>query len=162
MSLYLSTNPAFTLPANPTDVAIIVGSATRIVKVFRIILNTSQSTLGFNVWQIIKRTSPNSGGTLVALSSVPYDSLDPAATAVASAYTVNPTSLGVASGVCLRANICSPANTSVTADGVYVFDFANYPIILRGTNESMSINFGGAAKPTGLVADVTFIFDEAQ
>ena len=162
MSLYISTNPLFTLPATPTDVAILVGSATRTVKVFRIILNNSQTTLGFNTWQIIKRTSPNSGGTLVALNSVPYDSLDPSATAIASAYTVNPAALGASSGVCLRANICSPANTSVTADGVYVFDFANYPIILRGINESMSINFGGAAKPSGLIVDVTFIFDESQ
>ena len=152
-----------TPPATPTDVITIYGSATKTVRILKIVLNTTQTTIGINDWYVIKRSTANTGGTSAAIVSVPIDSNFPAATAVVSRYTVNPTALGTSAGNLAVVNIVSPPiapGTSGTGYIPYAFDFTNNPIVLRGVAQGVAINFNGAALPGGLSINFNVTFTE--
>lgn len=132
--------------ASATDIACLVGSATKTVRVVRVLLSgatTSGSGAAFNV-TLIKRSSTDTGGTSAALTLVPLDANDAAATASAVSYTVNPTLLGTAVGN-LRSRRLSLESSGVVADSIE-WDFgaplAARTAVLRGTSQALCLNFG--------------------
>ena len=160
---YSATTIPFTPPATPSDIIRISGSATKIIRILKIVLNTTQNTIGINDWYIIKRSTANIGGTTTAITPVPLDSNFASPTATLIRYNTNATTLGTALGNLAIVNIVSPPTTpgtSGTAYIPYVFDFTNNPIVLRSVNEGVSVNFNGAALPGGLSINCHIMFTE--
>jgi hypothetical protein len=161
---YSVSGPPITPPAaTPTDIVTLYGSATKVVRILRIVLNSTQTTLGINDWFIIKRSTVNTGGASTAVTPVPHDSNFPASTATNLRYTANPTALGTLVGNAAIVNIVSPPSapgTSGTAYVPYVFDFTNDPIVLRGVAQGVAINFNGAALPAGLSVNYHIVYRE--
>ena len=160
---YSAATGSFTPPATPTDMFIINGSATKTIKISQIIISTTQTTAGVNVFFVVKRSTANTGGTSVSETLVPYDSQDTAATGTAKHYTANPT-VGTAVGT-----IRSPKLWSADASGansgmsIYTFDFQRLNeqgMTLRGVAEGLAVNFNGAALPAGLSVNISVTWTE--
>lgn len=88
---YKAYSAGFTPGATPQDVFSITGSATKIVKITRMFLSSVQTTAGINGWQIVKRSTANTGGTSAAVTALRADANDAAQTATVLQYTANPT-----------------------------------------------------------------------
>lgn len=143
---YVASIAGLVVPAAATDVFTIVGSATRLVKVTRICLAATISALAAAEVQFIKRSTANSGGTATNPVGVPYDSADPAATAVVSAYTANPASLGTALGKVLTRKLTFGATGDlVVSPQEFTFGVGGgKPITLRSATEVLAVNLAGA------------------
>lgn len=119
---------------------------------------------------IAKRSADNTLGTFNAGTPVPFDSTD-AATAEAGHYTVNPTILGSPVGTVSTRRVASPAAIPATWAGVRedagqellfwggVTDL-DKRITLRGTDQILVVNFGGAALVAGQTHAYTIVWTE--
>jgi hypothetical protein len=154
-----------TFAALATDVFQVVGSATKAIAITRVQISADATGLGAFDIALLKRTTANTGGTIVPISSIAYDSTDPAATAVVRAYTTNPT---LGAGAIIR--IDSTALPGAAATGYpyapTIWDFSTRnakPIILRSAGESIVINLQSAAAqtiPAGLAMYIDVEFCE--
>ena len=151
---YSATSTAFTPGATPVDVFNILGSATTNVSVLKMTLSTTQGTDGTNAWFIAKRSVAPIGGTSAQPAIVPFDSQNPAATAVVSQYTANATTAGTLVGYVRGGWIYSPIITTVAPGNniieVNFEDMFGQPVTLLSASESLAWNFKGAALPAGL------------
>ena len=77
--------------ATATDVITLCGSATKIVRVVRIQASADSTAASVIDFYVFKRSAVNTGGTSAAVTSVPHDSKDSAATAIVLKYSANPT-----------------------------------------------------------------------
>lgn len=147
----------FTPAATPTDIVTIAGAATKIIKILKIELWTTQTTAGVNEFLLIKRSALDTGGTPVSMPAVPLDSRSPAAVATVSNWTANPAGLGTAVGTIEVARPAANVTTGSTNPS-YVFDFMTAtngsPIVLRSAVEQLALNFNGAAVPAGYVSNI--------
>ena len=139
--------------STPTDVINITGSDTALIRILKIGISTTQTTTGINPWNIIKRSTANSGGISENPSIVGFDSFNSAATAIIAGY-IEPPTLGNLIGSIKNFTLNSP---SLKDDGIgagfMLFNFTEMnidPLLLRGHSESISINFLGASLPSGL------------
>jgi hypothetical protein len=140
------------IAALPTDIWQITGSATKTIRVTRLILSgttTSGTPISVNM-TLVKRSALNTGGTSTVAANIPYDSTSPAGTATVRHYTVNPTALGTSVGN-VRANRLTFQNTG-TNGGTLNIEFENSPVILRGANETLNVNLGGVTVTGAIVA----------
>jgi len=130
-----------------TDLFTISGSATKLVKVVRISITGISTGGNMAPITLLKRSTANTGGTSATITSVPHLSTDPAATAVVTSYTANPTT-GTLVGtlrsmrVSLPASGLSGANTpqdllAGTLPGCRAWN-------LIGAGELLAVNQGGA------------------
>ncbi len=129
----------------PTDVFTITGSATKTIRVIRVILSGYQNAASTRDILLIKRSTANSGGTSTSAFAVPHDSSNAAGTATVLAYTVNP-SLGVTVGTIRSRKIALLANNNASATDPTVWEFGDGPeqaIVLRGTGQVLAINLNG-------------------
>jgi hypothetical protein len=153
----------FTPAATATDFLILQGVAGKKVTLTKIRASgTATASSSVNLY-FYKRTTLNTGGTKATLTACQHDSLDPAPSATASSYSVNPSGLG--SGNLFRSDhLGLPAPSSNTVSGqTEAWDFANRtvkPIVLNGANESIAVNFGGNAVPAGMNLHVTLEWTE--
>jgi hypothetical protein len=161
-SVYGATVRSLSPPATPTDMVTVTGSATKTIRVLRIILSAIQTTGASQEFLIIKRSTANTGGTSTTATNVPFATSFAAATATVRAYTANPTT-GTAVGTINVTKFFVPAGGTAQRND-YVFDFSNnglYPgIVLSGTSEVLALNFNGAALPGGLNVDCTIEWSE--
>lgn len=140
-STYSAAITGLVTAATATDFFTITGSATRVIKVSRIFMQTNSS--GGNSFNILlaKRSTVNTGGTSTTPTAVAMDSTNPTATAVVRAYTANPT-LGTLVGI-IRSEKFFASGISTAATEAKLFDFREgfaQPVVLRGTNEVLSLN----------------------
>jgi hypothetical protein len=154
---YSATSVNFAPAANATDLFTITGSATRTVRIRRVVVDGIKTATSHEIVQIIKRSTANSGGTSTTPAGVPHDSTNTAATAVARAYTANPT-LGTAVGTMLAKRVvfkaATPGNAQSVGAGVIFderFGDANQAIFLRGTSEVLAVNLNGVTLTGGSV-----------
>jgi len=140
--------------ANATDIFRIFGSATKTIKVSRVQLTADATNAGIVDIYLYKRTTANVGGTPATVNGIQHDSLDPAYTATVQTYSANPTALGL--GQILRTDgVALPGSTTTGYPFTpLIWDFGaprntKMPT-LRGNAESLALNFGGQAIPTGL------------
>ncbi len=78
-----------------TDIIRIVGSASKVVRVYSIWVGTTSSAAGSIEYTLIKRNSDNTDGTFTTPGVVPLDGDDSMSTAIVGHYvTANPVSLG--------------------------------------------------------------------
>jgi len=139
----------FTPVATPTDFWAIIGSATKTVRVLRVVIaGIATAAISVDTF-LIKRSTASTGGTPTPLTAPAYDSGDAAATAVVDTYAANPSPLGTSLG---NAG-AEPLNLGVTGfAGKIVWDFTtrnNKGLVLRGVAQSLNLNWGGVAVPAG-------------
>lgn len=152
-SSYVAFSAPFTPGATPQDVFSITGDASKVVRVLCMFISSTQTTGGVNGWQVVKRSTANSGGTSALVTIVRSDPADNAAAAIVRQYTTNPTA-GALVGNSWSGFIGSPAPAAVMP--AHIGAFVNFteelgkPMILRSTSDVLSWNFGGVALPAGL------------
>jgi hypothetical protein len=152
------------LPATPTYVCTLTGSATKLVKLVRIGVSIHCTALGvsaFNV-RMIKLSSALTGGVAVAMTMVPMDAgPGVAATALAQNWTTLATGGGAVVGDLMVAKVMPMWVGAMTGTDfpqqqmpqiVWDFNGPGGPPTLRGVAQVLAISFGGAT----LVATTTF------
>lgn len=158
----------FTFPAaaTPTDLVIIQGSGTKTVRIKRVCITGVSSTSGNIYCQLIRRSSGPTGGTSSNPVAGKHDPTnDPAATAVVSVYTANPT--GVGTGVATYRNgrlwisIATAAGNSAPQQLVWEFGTRqDKAVILRGTSDYLCINMLGQTLPGSPSIDCDIEWEE--
>ena len=151
---YSAGASAFVPAATATDVFLISGSATKVIRIHKINVSgttTSGSPIKCTI-NLIKRSTANTGGTSVVSTNVPHDTSNAAASAVARSYTVNPT-------VGTQVGIVRSVTNSFQAAGLTVgsidFDFNNdggQPVILRGVAENLAVNLNSTTITGGVIS----------
>lgn len=156
-----TTSAGFTAAATANqDVWRISGSATKTVYIRKIRITATATAVQRNRVSLIKRSTANTGGTLVANTAVPYDSTDVAATASVNHYTAAPTS-GTATGQVRTAAYLIPTATSLY-NSEMIFEFTENegnPLVLRGTAEGLGVVFG-VAPGAGNLISISVEWDE--
>lgn len=136
-----SAASVFSVAANPTDIFTLTGSATKVVKIYRVSIVATKTSSGTVDTYMIKRSTANTGGTANTLTAVSNDSTNASATAVARSYTANPT-VGTSVG-----NLAAHKLYLSTANNQPIILEENFdiiqPFVLRGTNEVFAINLNG-------------------
>lgn len=162
----------FTPAATPTDMVMITGSPTKTIRVVSMYFTASNTLGGVSETLFLnKRVMPNFGGTFVAATAVPFDSLDAAATAQVGHYTANPTTLGQIMGTINSVRVAVPPvvpttfGANVKDAGVELLPWFPASILdkmvtLRGVSECMVVNFNSAALFTGEVHAYRIVWTE--
>lgn len=142
---YAASINGLALASSATDIFTIKGSATKTVRIRKLRISGIKTTAGAQViFQLIKRSAANTGGTSTAPALVPYDSASAAATAVIAAYTANPSGLGTAVGTLAVDSVYIPLATENAAPLSYNFgDGPSSTIVLRGTSQFLALNLNG-------------------
>lgn len=165
---YFAGLGANTPAATPTDIAIITGSATKTIKVTRVLLTVQATAAGLIQYDLVKRV----GGTQSAVNTAfvanthagLMDSLDTASTVItaglAGVYTSNPASVGTLSG------IYDSRTVTVLANGLNQLEWrfcdragAKCPT-LRGVSQIMAISGAGHTLLTAEKFGVAFEWTE--
>lgn len=160
-----ATTNTFTAVATPTDICTITGSASKTIRVLRVAIQGTQTTGGYETFGFVKRSTANTGGTSAALTGVPYDSNDAAATATVLQYTANPTALGTAVGTIGSYRTYIPVSATGTGGtqlppAFYTFsDLPAKAVVLRGTSQVLAIN-GNSTTMAGNVLTCLFVWTE--
>jgi len=149
--------------ATPTDWFTIQGSATKTVRVTRIRIR-GRATAG-NQYRVslIKYSVFLTGGTAAAVTMVPHDANDPAATALVQTWAGGLPTPGTAIGKIEDESIPLTVLGTPGFDGLVTFDYGIRParaIVLRGTAQYLALNSAGVALPAGTVFDVKMEFSE--
>lgn len=137
--------------ASATDIFTITGSATKTVRITRIEVSGVQTTAGQVDIIVLKRSTVDTAGTSSTPTIVPYDKNSPAATAVVTAYTANPTAGTLVGNI--RAGklfVAAPATASPTT--VMALDFGTRPaqaLVLRGATDQIAVNLNGVTVTGG-------------
>lgn len=142
--------------ASATDLVQIIGSATTIVAIRRIRVSGKAGTAITVPVTLAKRSTANTGGTATTPTPTPLDSADAAATAVASFYTVNPTT-GTETGIVGARDVTLNVTTLGGVAGEW--DLRDAPIILRGVAQAFAIKANATTVTTGTL-NIEIEFDE--
>lgn len=139
------------------DIVVIGGSATKTVRISRIIFSGQATAVGTSDVAFVKRSTVPVIGTGFTTAGVPWDSSSGAATAVLSAYTAAPTN-GTKVGD-IRVQQYTYANLTTGVGGPALFVQFESPVVLRGASETLSVNlpWGG---PGGNKISVTVEWSE--
>ncbi len=136
-----------------TDVCTLNGSATKNVRVRRLLVGGVASVVQTEEIGVVKRSTANTGGTGGVLVAVPYDSGSSAATAFAEKYITNPT-LGTLVGDIADFNITWGNLSTGVGSGTreLLFGQLGSPVVLRGAAQQVSLNLNGNTLVTGKIA----------
>lgn len=160
---YSACSESFILAATPTDIAQLVASATKHVKIVRVAVTILASTAQSQVFPIllIKRSAANTGAS-TGMTIVPHSSDDGVAGAAANFYTANPTAGSKTGSVATtwQTTLSNPASSGANGaltrwEWVATDKDGAKPIRLKAnTNEQLAVNLGGTAltgAPTAMV-----------
>lgn len=137
--------------ASATDIFAIGGSATKTLRVLRLVVSALQTTAGSVDVQVIKR----SGGTQAAGTAqtvVLNDTLNGAATGTVQTYTVNPGTVGTSLGAVAAAKLFVPAAATAFAPDKLILDYGVRPAqaqVLRGVAQFLCVNLNGVTVTGG-------------
>jgi|ERR1035437_9190888 hypothetical protein len=147
--------------ASATDIFTIVGNSTKIIRVTRVeISGTTAAGSGASMnCTLVKRSAVNSGGTSTTCAQVPHDSTSAAASAIVTAYTSNPASLGTLVGAVRSTRFDLPQVGGVGGPLLWTFgDRPSQALVIRGVFV-LSINLNGATI-TNPVLDISIEWTE--
>lgn len=150
---YQISAPYITPATSPTDIFQILGSSTKTVEILKVWIslyadNGGGTTANCAVY-LLKRSTAGSGGTSTAITPLPSDSSDGAATCSAKYFTANPT-VGTLVGQAAAYNSSALYSAGGNAiQVIYEAPITGKPIVLRGTSENVVINLGGTTIYTG-------------
>lgn len=148
--------------ASATDIVCIAGSATRTIRIERIVLSGSAGTLVTVPVVLYRHTAANTGGTGASTTANPantvtkLDTSTPDATATLISYTANPTIGGVGTPMA-ASSITLPVTSAGVVSVPLVFDFLadlvnfRHPFVLRGTAQQACINLTGVSVSSGVL-----------
>jgi hypothetical protein len=146
-----------------TDLITIIGSATTLVKLIRVVFSATILTTAINgSISMVKRSAADTGGTSTAPTLVPLDSGNAGATAVMAAYTANPAALGTVVGsIWTSKYLYQPAATGNPAP-VLVIDFnqMGQAGTLRGVAQQIALNLNAVTLASAGSVDYAFYFTE--
>lgn len=129
-----------------TDVMTITGSASKIIRISRIIVTGSQTTAGSILFSLLKRSTLNTGGSPTTLTTVPHDSRSFSATSIVTTYAGSP-SLGTLVGSIRSVRKFLLALATVLDVQPLIFDFGTLPglqeMTLTNSAECLSLNLSG-------------------
>ena len=162
---YMGCTGFFTGAASATDLFEMLGSASKTVKIHKVLCAYDSTTSGnTNRFFLKKISAAGSGGTSAATTMIPLDSGNAAATATAKHYTANPT---IATAVGTLNIVTTSGNTSAQAASgavqIVLFDSDKFgqPIVLRGTSQGIVVNNNGVTIPnTSPQVSFTVVFTE--
>jgi len=140
-STYGATVIGLSAANNATDIFTITGSASKTIKIKKILITATQTTGSAANIILLKRSTTNTGGTSTNPTAVSFDSNNAAATATLNAYTVNPSALGTLVGNLCATKLFIPATTG--SPGQIEIHFGannNQELTLRGTSQVFSVN----------------------
>ncbi len=152
------SSTSIVVPASSaTDVCSLRGSATKDVRVRRVLVSGLASVVQSEVIGVVKRSTANTGDGLQP-PVVPYDTTNSltraanAGTAVAETHTVNPT-LGTLVGA-LADRVITWGNLSTGVGSGVEFNFGaqGSPVVLRGIAQQIAVNLNTNTLVTGQVA----------
>jgi len=160
---YSSTD--ITPVATATDVVTLVGSASTTLRVKKVCIEgsaTGPATYDTYLW---KRTTLDLTGTATQPSAVAHDSGQSPSLGTVNLYSANPGTLGT--GIQLRGThlYLGQIATSPTSSTIRCWQFGDAgeeSLVLRGVNQSLAINHGGAAVPAGAVIYYTITWTESN
>ena len=146
-----------------TDIVTISGSATKVIRVNKIILSGTQTTAGVTTLYLFRRSTANTGGTLSGgVTLIPFDTTNPAATATVNVYLGNPTALGTTVGAFDIFKIYFPAvaqASDYTPRIVQFGDSTGQSFVLRGAAQILALNLNGVTL-AGNSLDITIEWTE--
>ena len=145
--------------ASATDIAVLPGNATNTVMVTEVRVSCTQTTAGIIQLHIKKNSSADSGGTSAGMTEIPDDSNFSAADSAALTYTANPTINGTLGDLDVAKLGCMATGTA-TPNDIYIGNFRQKPIVLRGTAQQLAVNLNGATVTGGSFA-ITYKWIEA-
>jgi hypothetical protein len=153
-STYRWALAASSFAATFTDVWVIGGSASKVVRVNFITLCATATAAGSIDTYIVKRSTADTGGTSSAFTAIPSDSTNAAATGTVLVYTANPSGGAAAANFGVRKlNIGTLGNA-----GCVTWTFGppgtGQSVTLRGVAQQLAVNFAGGAVPSGLLATI--------
>lgn len=141
--------------AATTDLFTITGSATKTIVVTKIRFGATTTLGSTKDIVLLKRSTANSAGTSTSPAVVPFDSADPAGTAVVRAYTANPT-LGTVIGAFKAYKFQISAVGTANQDLQMEFDpFTTKGVVLRGTSQVLAVSGNGVAFAAGASIDIS-------
>jgi hypothetical protein len=152
-STYEAGIAAQTPASSATDVWCLVGNGTTTTRVLSISVNGTKTTASSVMFQLVKRTSANSGGASGAATAVSHDSTNSGANSAANSYTSNPSGLGSGTAFAPRF-IFLPAPATATANtDAQPWTFGTpsgaQEMVLRGTAQALCINLNGVTVTGG-------------
>jgi hypothetical protein len=153
---YAAAAHELAVASGATDFFCISGSATKTIILKKVHYSAVSSNTGQYDALLAKRSSANSGGTSTVIANVPMDSTSPAGQATVTAYTVNPTSLGVLVGYIASDDYTIVSTASNLVSSIRDVSFGqeeNQGVVLRGTAESVCLNFN-AQSLSGMKWDI--------
>jgi hypothetical protein len=155
--------------ASATDIFCISGSTTKNISIKRISISGTAGTLVTAPFTILRRVSLDTGGTAATTTALPVASAnfssDPAATAVLTAYTANPTIVD-ASPIYFRTSVLSLNTTAALVAapplefrfGEDIAYFAHALDILKNTTQQVCVNLNAVSVTTGLLnIDISWV-----
>lgn len=157
---------ANTPAATPTDIAILTGSSTKVIKVTKVVVTVGATSSGAVQFDLVKR----SGGTQSAVNTAfaagthagAMDSNDGSSSVItaglAGVYTSNPASTGTVVGVVRSFTTTILANAGQTF--VYECTVPSKCITLRGTTQVLAVNGAGHTLLTAEKVGVAFEWTE--
>lgn len=150
--------------AAATDVLQIIGSATKTIAITNIRITADANAATELDFYVYKRSAANTGGTATNPAIAKYDSANANASATVKLYSANPSTLGAGVLLCASQFIVPPTTTN---GGIPImpllFPFGgqtSQSVILRGTNESVSVSMNGQTIPAGLGLYITIEWTE--
>lgn len=146
--------------ASATDIAVLPGNATTTVLVTEVRVSCTQTTAGIIQLHIIKRSSADTAGTSVAMTEVPDDANYSAADSAALTYTANPTLGGTVGDIDIVKLGCMATSTA-TPNDIWIGNYRQKPIVLRGTAQQLAVNLN-AATVSGGSFTITYKWIEAS
>lgn len=149
-----------------TDMMVLRGSASKVVKIIHFECSGDASAATGIVWFLKKHTVANTGGSGTSNpTATQHDSADGAATAVVNTYQTTLPTID-ASATLIRSIrldlVVAPAAQAYATDR-YIEDFGingGEPIVLRGVAQEFALNLGGGTIPTGEVVDFSITWTE--
>lgn len=147
----------FTPAASATDFMTLTGSATNVVRVKEVECTGISTANGNIAVRLVRRTTANTGGTLVAMPAYTSDTADAAASATAGYYTANAATLGtLVANSMFRIGLLSTvvaASATVETTPMFGWQFGQYQndkeITLRGVAQVLALNANATSFPAG-------------
>lgn len=147
--------------ATPTDIMVLTGSATKVIRVRRVRVGGLATTAGSMIPTLIRRSTANLTGTKTSPVPLQMDKSDAVPTATLDLYTVNPGTLGTVVGNFGAKRLLLGLVAVANDWQEWVWDpLTSKGLVLRGILDSLAINFGGAAVPAGGTLDFEWEFTE--
>lgn len=137
--------------ASATDIAILPGNATNTVLITEVRVSCTQTTAGIIQLHLIKRSAANSAGTSSGMTEVPDDANYSASDSAGLIYTANPTPGATVGDIDVVKLGCMATGTA-TPNDIYIGNFRQKPIVLRGTAQGLAVNLNAATVTGGSFA----------